>query len=189
MNEGNRVATNRLITETPLFKTKRWGPAQIIGSLDDLRDQLRKDMDITTRPTTIMGRPLDLFELVVSCDSQVHRNKTDFVTAVVVKPLGTGAWGYYWRASCEVIYPKETEKRLWEEIELIHQIAMELKDMEEELLNIEFWTEIDFNGEKHTRSHKLVPGAVGYLSGSGFRVRAKPIAYCATFYAGRIATG
>ena len=183
------MAFDRLIIGTPLFKTRRWGFAQVIGGIDELCDQLRDDMDLTKRPTTITGRPLDAFELVVSCDSQVHRNKTDYATAVVVKPLGTGAWGYYWSASCEVIYPKETEKRLWEEIELIYQIAVELKDLETELVNVELWTEIDFNSEKDTRSHRLVPAAVGYLTGKGgFRVRAKPEAWCATFYAGRIAT-
>lgn len=180
--------SKRLVTAKPTFWTRRWKRVEKIGDILSLERQLREDLSIENRPKLSTGRVMDSYELVVSCDSQVKGRYTTFVTAVVVKPLGQGAWGYYWRAKTPAMRPVETEKRLWEEVELISQIANEVRALEDDVPNVQLWTEIDFNGTKDTRSHKVLPAAEGFLKGQGFRVRAKPKAWCATFYAGRLTT-
>lgn len=187
-NLKEKMRNQRLIQTPPLFKTRRWGSLDVIGDYDALVKVVHRDLDPENRHKTVSGRVIDDYELVVATDSQVIGRKTCFVTGVVVKPIGTGAWGYYWKSFFSKGHrPENTEERLWEEVELTCQIATPLIHIEDTFPNVELWAELDFNGVKKTRSNRLLSAAVSYLNGYGLRVRAKPVAWCATFYTGRIA--
>lgn len=104
----------------------------------------------------------------VGCDSQNYRNKTVFVTTVVVRFPNNGA---------QVIYKKEVEAkikdmwtRLWSELERSIETAEFIKSSCK--INI-CQIEMDYNESPDFASNKVLKAAGGYVSSLGFNAKAK----------------
>lgn len=138
------------------------------------------------------------YHFAIGTDSQVHRDCTKFITGVIIRRLGKGAWACY----RQVIVPRELtslREKLSMETSLSQEIACyfspaEVHQMEELLLPyvyqgavLETFIDIDAGTEPFRNKTSLyVQEMIARVEAMGmYAARVKPDSYCASAYANR----
>lgn len=124
------------------------------------------------------------YRIVIGTDSAPGKGgATDFVTALVVHRIGTGAI-YFWKRKVE-------KKRLVLRQKIYHEAAMSL-ECAEQVLNAfaqdginRYDVEIHVDIGKFGETREMIQEVVGMIRGSGFLVKTKPEAYGASTVADR----
>lgn len=124
------------------------------------------------------------YRIVIGSDSAPGRGEvTDFVTALVVHRIGTGAI-YFWK--------RKVGKRKMALRQKIYQEAAMSLDCAEEVLDAfakdginRFDVEIHVDIGKFGETREMINEVVGMIRGSGFLVKTKPDAYGASTVADR----
>lgn len=128
------------------------------------------------------------YEVIVGTDSQIYLDRTDFVTAIVVRRVGAGG-RYFWareghdnfKSLRERIYT-ETLKSLDVAGVVYKQLFEVLKD-EAKLKNFNFEIHVDVGENGETR--EMIKEVVGMVRGNGYEVKTKPLGYGAFVVADR----
>ncbi|WP_245856149.1 ribonuclease H-like YkuK family protein [Paenibacillus rigui] len=138
------------------------------------------------------------FHFAIGTDSQVHQGCTKFITGIIIRRLGKGAWACY----RQVIVPRELtslKEKLTMETSLSQEMACyfsvdAVRRMEEQLLPyvyqgavLETFIDIDAGTEPFVNKTSLyVQEMVARVESMGmYAARVKPDSYCASSYANR----
>ena len=106
----------------------------------------------------------------VGCDSMNMKDYTIFITTLVgIHPHRSGAFILYQKEKIPKI--KETQIRLWQEVEKAISFAKLLKN--KYLVDIEC-IDFDLNPNVTYESSRLVSSAIGYAESMGFKAVCKP---------------
>lgn len=125
------------------------------------------------------------YRLIVGTDSQV-RNKTIFVTAVIIHRVGKGARYYYVRRVQRAI--ESLRQRIYYETSLSLEIAAKITGLlaaSQVEMSPEIHLDIGDKGETRT----MIKEIVGMVIGSGYSARIKPYSYGATSVADKHTKG
>lgn len=125
------------------------------------------------------------YRLIVGTDSQV-RNKTIFVTAVIIHRVGKGARYYYVRRVQRAI--ESLRQRIYYETSLSLEIAAKITGLlaaSQVEMSPEIHLDIGVKGETRT----MIKEIVGMVIGSGYSARIKPHSYGATSVADKHTKG
>lgn len=122
------------------------------------------------------------YKLIIGTDSQ-EKNNTCFVTAIIIHRIGKGARYYYRKRIMSLV--KNLRQRVYIEtslsLEAVNAIKNELSKTNYQNMDVEVHVDIGQNGD----TRELIKEVVGWVMGSGFRVKIKPQAYGATKVADR----
>ncbi|WP_422448496.1 ribonuclease H-like YkuK family protein [Thermoanaerobacterium sp. DL9XJH110] len=117
------------------------------------------------------------YKLIIGTDSQARENVC-FVTAIIVHRVGKGARYYYRRKFMSSV--KNLRHKIFTETSMSLETVMQLK---EELgktrygdLDVEVHVDIGQNGD----TKELIREVVGWVMGSGYKIKIKPYACGAT---------
>ncbi|KZE73462.1 hypothetical protein AV654_32130 [Paenibacillus elgii] len=158
-------------------------------SLDDVIERMLR---------FISQDPASPYQLMIGTDSQVHRGHTKFVTGIIIRRPGKGAWACY----RQVVLPREltsVKEKLTIETSLSQEIACYFEGdavnrMEELLLpyvyqgaSLEAFIDIDAGTEPVVNKTSLyVQEMVDRVEAMGrYAARVKPDSYAASAYANR----
>ncbi|MGB9812944.1 MAG: ribonuclease H-like YkuK family protein [Thermovenabulum sp.] len=126
--------------------------------------------------------PKAQYKLIIGTDSQ-EKDNTCFVTAIIIHRVGKGARYYYRKKVMALI--KNLRQRVYTEtslsLEAVNSIKNELEKTNYKNMDVEIHVDIGQNGD----TKELIKEVVGWVMGSGFRVKIKPQAYGATKVADR----
>ncbi|WP_409347307.1 ribonuclease H-like YkuK family protein [Paenibacillus sp. MBLB4367] len=155
--------------------------------------------DVHQRIQRFIGQdPRSCYHFAIGTDSQVHRGHTKFVTGLIIRRLGKGAWACY----RQVVVPREltsVKEKLALETSLSEEVACHFADdgvkrMEELLLpyvyqgaSLELFIDIDAGTQPIVNKTSLyVQEMVDRVSAMGvYAPRVKPDSYAASAYANR----
>lgn len=133
------------------------------------------------------ARPDQRYVIGVGTDSKLYLNRSDFVSAIFIHRVGHGA-RYFYRKTSANIGPNLAVRMMQEASfslelgqKLIERLKAALLDMKMFRYNIEIHVDIGEKGE----TKKVIKEIVGMVTGSGFVVKIKPDAVCATTVADR----
>jgi len=122
------------------------------------------------------------YKLIIGTDSQA-RDNTCFVTAVIVHRVGKGARYYYYRKYMSSV--KNLRHKIFTEtsmsLEAVTRLKKELDKTRYKNMDVEIHVDIGQNGD----TKELIREVVGWVMGSGFKVKIKPNACGATKVADR----
>lgn len=132
----------------------------------------------------IEKKPEAKYRIVIGTDSAPGRKgATDFVTALVVHRVGTGAI-YFWKRKIEK-KPLALRQKIYQEVSLSLEYAEKiLKVFAKDGIN-RFDVEIHVDVGKIGETREMITEVVGMIRGSGFLVKTKPEAYGASTVADR----
>lgn len=124
------------------------------------------------------------YRIVIGTDSAPgKRGSTDFVTALVIHRIGTGAI-YFWQ--------RKIEKRPLVLRQKIYQEASQSLEFAEQVLTAfakdginRYDVEIHVDVGKFGETREMISEVVGMIRGSGFPVKTKPDSYAASTVADR----
>ena len=124
------------------------------------------------------------YRIVVGTDSAPAKGgKTDFITALVIHRIGTGAI-YFWK--------RKVEKRRMALRQKIYQEAVMSLEFAEKVLTVfardginRYDVEIHVDVGKFGDTREMISEVVGMIRGSGFLVKTKPESYAASTVADR----
>lgn len=126
--------------------------------------------------------PKDSYQIIVGTDSQVLREETCFVTAIIVHRKGKGGRFYYKKD--KETHVRALRQRIFYEtsrsLAVASQLAESLAESGQEF-NIEIHLDVGNNGA----TKELIKEVVGMVVGSGFDARIKPESYGASTVADR----
>lgn len=137
--------------------------------------------------------PHKSYRLAIGTDSQVHGNKTRFITAIHVHRIGSCSWG----AMKNVEVPRDIQslrEKIATEISLSQEIAslfdqQKLDEMTEILLsadsNNDFYYEIHIDIGKKGKTRHLINEMTKWFRGLGVEAKIKPESYAASCYANK----
>lgn len=128
------------------------------------------------------------YQVIVGTDSQIYLDRTDFITALVVRRVGAGG-RYFWsreqhsnfKSLRERIYT-ETLKSLSVAEIFYHRLFDVLKN-EERLKNFNFEIHVDVG--ENGASREMIKEVVGMVRGNGYEVKTKPLSFGAFVVADR----
>ena len=124
------------------------------------------------------------YRIIIGADSQVkQQGKTDFVTAIIIHRIGSGAI-YFWQRKYD--YKKRVLKqRIYEEAALAMQTAETFLESFKKngIRGYELEVHVDVGTKGPTR--EIINEVTGMVRGSGFNVKTKSNAYCASSVADR----
>lgn len=121
--------------------------------------------------------PHDGYRIIIGSDSQV-KQRTCFVTAVIVHRLGKGA-KYYYRKLVDQPVRSLRQKIFYEtslSLEVGGMVTRYLAETGYDDLRVEIHIDVGKNGE----TKELIREVVGMVTGSGFQAKIKPDAYGAS---------
>lgn len=128
------------------------------------------------------------YQVIVGTDSQVYIDRTDFVTAVVVRRVGAG--GRYFWARQEHKNFKTLRERIYTETlkslsvaEVVYKNLFESLKKENLLDNFNFEIHVDVGENGATR--EMIKEVVGMVRGNGYEVKTKPMSFGAFVVADR----
>lgn len=107
-------------------------------------------------------------EVHVGCDSQSSSRSTLYVTVIAFK-YGYRGVSYVYHSE-RVPKIRDLFQRLWEEAKRSIETAEWLKQK----INVPIEIDMDFNNDKHRKSHNLVASAKGWAQSLGYKVNIKP---------------
>lgn len=126
--------------------------------------------------------PTGSYKLIIGTDSQSRQN-TCFVTAVIVHRVGKGARYYYRRKYMSNV--RNLRHKIFTETSLsldaVTRVKDELAKTRYKDMDVEVHVDIGENGD----TKELIREVVGWVMGSGFKVKIKPNACGATKVADR----
>lgn len=126
--------------------------------------------------------PLDNYRLIIGTDSQVSKDETCFVTALVVHREGKGGRFYFSREKERHV--RGLRQRIFYEASLSLALALEVTEALS-FLGQDFNVEIHLDIGDKGATRDLIKEVVGMVVGSGFDARIKPDSYAATSVADR----
>jgi len=154
--------------EQAQFISPSRGPITLDGLVYDIIDFMR-------------GNPDDRYVVGVGTDSKLYSDHCLFVNAIFVHRVGHGGRYYYRKIYKTTHYVLRT--RIHEEAWMSLELATKLLEMMQSALS---QTSFNYNLEIHVdigergKTRSIIKEIVGMIQGSGFLVRIKPDAVCAT---------
>lgn len=141
-------------------------------------------------------KPSGSFRLMVGTDSQVHSNRTTFITGIVIQNEGKGAW------ACirKITVPRKMthlHERISLETTLTEDIvSMFTEERKEQMIDIvlpyvyqgatfKMEGHIDIGSGKRNKTREFVEEMVSRIESMGFEPKIKPDAFVASSYANR----
>jgi len=132
----------------------------------------------------ITGLPTSSYKVIIGSDSQVMKNSTCFITAVIVHRLGKGARYFYRKKTHRKI--KSLRQKIFFETALSLELGgMVVKEFSDQGTTDDFKVEIHIDVGNYGETKDLIREVVGMVTGSGFRARIKPDAFGASSVADR----
>ena len=126
--------------------------------------------------------PSAQYKLIIGTDSQ-SRDKVCFVTAIIVHRVGKGARYYYRRKYMSLV--RSLRHKIFTEtslsLEAVTRLKEELYTTRYKDMDVEIHVDIGQKGD----TKELIREVVGWVMGSGFKVKIKPNACGATKVADR----
>ncbi|AEE90288.1 conserved protein of unknown function [Tepidanaerobacter acetatoxydans Re1] len=121
--------------------------------------------------------PSTSYKLIIGTDSQ-SREESCFVTAVIIHRVGKGARYYYYRKYMSHV--KNLRHKIFTEtsmsLDAVTQLKEEMSKTRYKDMDVEIHVDIGQNGD----TKELIREVVGWVMGSGFKVKIKPDACGAT---------
>ncbi len=129
------------------------------------------------------------FNIYVGSDSQNTNRSTVYATAIILHRVGSGAHVIFHKENVKKM--PDRYKRLWGEAERSIKVAEVLRNGTTEKLIKKFQPEgiiidLDFNSNPRWDSYKVLKAAQGYVTGMGYKVRAKPESWRSVYAADRL---
>ena len=128
------------------------------------------------------------YTVIVGTDSQVYLDRTDFVTAIVVRRVGAGG-RYFWLREHNINF-KSLRERIYTETlkslnvaDIFYQQLFNVLRNEEQLKNFNFEIHLDVGENGATRD--MIKEVVGMVRGNGYEVKTKPLSFGAFVVADR----
>jgi uncharacterized protein len=154
-----------------MFQSPTHGSLELSQIREKILDFLGKD-------------PEKKYQLVVGTDSQSHNGSgVDFVTAIVVRQIGTGGI-YFWR---RIVNKKQyvLRQRMYEEATMSLDMAEKVLALlhKDGITKYDVEIHVDIGSIGNTR--EMIAEIVGMIRGSGYTVRIKPDSYAASKVADR----
>lgn len=128
------------------------------------------------------------YQVIVGTDSQVYLDRTDFVTAVVVRRVGAGG-RYFWTREQNANFKTLRERIYTETLKsldvagVVYKRLFDVLKSEECLKNFDFEIHVDVGENGATR--EMIKEVVGMVRGNGYEVKTKPMSYGAFVVADR----
>lgn len=128
------------------------------------------------------------YEVIVGTDSQIYLDRTDFVTAIVVRRVGAGG-RYFWAREAHKNFKSLRERIYTETLKslevagVVYKQLFEVLKNEEQLKNFNFEIHVDVGENGATR--EMIKEVVGMVRGNGYEVKTKPLGYGAFVVADR----
>lgn len=128
------------------------------------------------------------YEVIVGTDSQVYLDRTDFVTAIVVRRVGAGG-RYFWSREAHINFKSLRERIYTETLKSLEVAGVVYKSLfealhdAEKLKNFNFEIHVDVGENGETR--EMIKEVVGMVRGNGYEVKTKPLGYGAFVVADR----
>jgi uncharacterized protein len=123
------------------------------------------------------------YDLVVGSDSQNNKDKTYFVTAIIVHRKGAGGRFYWQKTSKKKI--DVLRNRIYDEailsIETAEKVLKIIKKNKSLVYNLEIHVDIGCKG----KTKEFIQEITGMIKGVGFKVKTKPDSYAASTVADR----
>ena len=126
----------------------------------------------------------DVFRIIIGTDSLSNHESCNFVTAIVVHRIGSGA-KYYWRKQNKKMKPVLRTK-IYEETMISLNVAKDFVPKLQKNLNgskYDFEIHIDVGNVGPTR--EMIKEVVGMVTGNGFVAKTKPQSWGASSVADR----
>ncbi|WP_213973796.1 ribonuclease H-like YkuK family protein [Tepidanaerobacter acetatoxydans] len=121
--------------------------------------------------------PSTSYKLIIGTDSQ-SREESCFVTAVIIHRVGKGARYYYYKKYMSHV--KNLRHKIFTEtsmsLDAVTQLKEEMAKTRYKNMDVEIHVDIGQNGD----TKELIREVVGWVMGSGFKVKIKPDACGAT---------
>lgn len=124
------------------------------------------------------------YSLMLGTDSQLHENRTRYVTALIIHDVGHGAT--YVVNSAYEAPPKSLRQKIWRESHITLTYALFLEELLEDVLlqsNVEFQVHVDCGYEGPTR--ELIREVTQFFNQAGYTVVVKPDSAAASSAANR----
>ena len=127
--------------------------------------------------------PNSCYRLIIGSDSQIHRlsdiQYCDFVTAVVVHRIGSGA-RYFWNKEKVLKAPLLREKIYTETMRSLDAAHMLLPDIIKSISPAQYEMEIHIDVGNVGKTREMIREVVGMVAGSGFTAKTKPESWAAS---------
>lgn len=128
------------------------------------------------------------YQVIVGTDSQVYLDRTDFVTAIVVRRVGAGG-RYFWARQEHTNFKTLRERIYTETLKSLDVAGVVYKNLFESLkkenrldiFNFEIHVDVGENGA----TREMIKEVVGMVRGNGYEVKTKPMSYGAFVVADR----
>jgi len=126
--------------------------------------------------------PSARYKLIIGTDSQT-RSDMCFVTAIIVHRVGTGGRYYYNRKITKLI--RNLRQKIYTETSLSLDVVGKLKHELDKTQYKDMDVEIHVDIGQHGETRELIREVVGWVMGSGYKVKIKPNACGASKVADR----
>ena len=154
-----------------MFQSPTYGELQLPQIREKILDFLAKD-------------PEKKYQLVVGTDSQPHNGSgVDFVTAIVVRRIGTGGI-YFWKRTVNKKH-YVLRQRMYEEATMSLEMAETVLALLHKDGVTKYDVEIHVDIGKFGDTREMITEIVGMIRGSGYVVKTKPESYAASKVADR----
>jgi uncharacterized protein len=126
----------------------------------------------------IKESPTSNYKIVIGTDSQTYKDKTVFVTAVIIQRIGKGARLFYYKKKRKPILDLRTRIYTETEISLKQLNALKKQGLSDLFANwpIEVHVDIGRNGD----TRKLIHDVVGWVTSVGYVAKIKPESFGAS---------
>ena len=120
---------------------------------------------------------LEKYSICVGCDSQTKGKETKYVCVVVINSLGSGS--HIIHADLNFPAIRDRFSKLWKEVEISLEVANFLT---KNGIFVDY-VDLDLNPNPIFGSNNVYKAAMGFVESAGYKVRAKPISFCASYAA------
>ena len=125
-------------------------------------------------------------KVCIGTDSQVEKRQTKFATAIVFLRKGKGGFMYIHK---EITQQKMALKqRMMEEVTRSVQVTFSLTDIFQ-AFDVQMEVHADINNSPVFKSNDALKEAMGYITGMGFKFKAKPDAFASSNCADKVVHG
>lgn len=111
-------------------------------------------------------------EVYIGADSKVRGNYVQYATVICLRDVGRGV--YELCCKCRLPKPKDPYARLWKEVTLAVDVALQLKSIPNITIHV------DFNSNPRFRSHALYDASMGFIMSMGYSASGKPDSWAAS---------
>jgi uncharacterized protein len=122
--------------------------------------------------------PNSNYKIIIGSDSQTYKDKTIFVTAIIIQRIGKGARLFYYKKKHKPIHDLRTRIYTETELSLKHLHSMKDKGLANLFTNypVEVHVDIGRNGE----TRQLIHDVVGWVTAVGYVAKIKPDSFGAS---------